>query len=447
VVQNAADKVVESPGGGSDRINSSVSYVLPAEVEMLELTGTGNISGTGNSGNNAIYGNSGNNVLDGGGGVDQLFGGEGSDTYIISSSGGSANETGTTGTDTIRFTGVYGYFVNTAGIENFIIEGTDATTFYANDLANVITGNAAANVIQGMGGADTLRGGAGDDSYYVEQAGDKAIENSSEGFDTVYSSVNYTLAANVEVLILLDGAIDGTGNNGANTITGNSAFNHLNGGAGNDILDGSTGYDTLNGGEGADTYYVSYDAGYANDLILDSGGSDRVYVRSGSYSIEGTSIEYLTLLEGAQSGTGNNLNNALRGNDSANGLSGGDGADSLYGGLGNDTLTGGAGADSFYFDTRPGANADYISDLEAADTIYLSRSVYSALAANGALSAGAFRAGVAPQDADDRILYDSTTGRLFYDSDGAGGFGATWFASVAPGTAVSHLDFTVYTPG
>ncbi|HEX8640658.1 MAG TPA: M10 family metallopeptidase [Allosphingosinicella sp.] len=445
VIQNAGDKVVEAANAGSDRIKSSISFVLPAEVEVLELTGTGNINGTGNSGNNTVLGNSGNNVLDGGGGSDQLFGGEGSDTYIVSTGSGTLNDSGTTGTDTVRFTGVYAYFAGDTTIENFVIDGIDATTLFANDLANVVTGNAAANVIQGMGGADTLRGGAGDDSYYVEQAGDKVVEKASEGFDTLYSGVDYTLAANVEKLVLLDGALNGTGNNGANTIVGNSGYNRLIGGDGNDVLDGGTGYDTLEGGAGADSYYVSYDAGLANDLIIDTGGTDRVYVRSGSYSLEGTSVEHLTLLAGATSGSGNALNNSLRGNDGANSLHGLDGADSLYGGMGADTLSGGTGADGFYFESLNGI--DYLADFEAADTIYLSRAVFSGIAANGTLSAAAFRIGTAAQDATDRIIYNPDLGRILYDADGAGGVGAIWFATVAAGKVLTNLDFSAYTPG
>ena len=49
-----------------------------------------------------------------------------------------------------------------------------------------------------------MAGGKGDDSYYVDNADDKVIEQAGEGVDTVYAKVSTTLSANVENLVLLD---------------------------------------------------------------------------------------------------------------------------------------------------------------------------------------------------------------------------------------------------
>ncbi|MEB2859175.1 hypothetical protein VKY20_26575, partial [Pseudomonas atacamensis] len=65
--------------------------------------------------------------------------------------------------------------------------------------------------------------------------------------DRVFSSIDYTLGANVENLILTGNAINGTGNERDNRITGNALANTLNGGLG---------ADTMIGGDGVDTYYV-----------------------------------------------------------------------------------------------------------------------------------------------------------------------------------------------
>ncbi|MET3431462.1 Ca2+-binding RTX toxin-like protein [Herbaspirillum seropedicae] len=73
-----------------------------------------------------------------------------------------------------------------------------------NVLDNRITGNDRDNILDGMAGADTMIGGKGDDSYYVDNVGDKVIEKAGEGVDTVYATVNTTLSANVENLVLLD---------------------------------------------------------------------------------------------------------------------------------------------------------------------------------------------------------------------------------------------------
>ena len=76
-------------GEGVDAVQSSVSYTLGNNVENLTLTGSANLSGTGNADNNTIIGNSGNNVLSGLGGADVLDGGTGTDTatYATSSAG------------------------------------------------------------------------------------------------------------------------------------------------------------------------------------------------------------------------------------------------------------------------------------------------------------------------------------------------------------------------
>jgi Ca2+-binding RTX toxin-like protein len=60
------------------------------------------------------------------------------------------------------------------------------------------------------------------------------------------------------------------------------------------------------------------------------------------------------------------------------------------------------------------------------------------------LSAAAFRLGAAAADADDRIIYDSATGRIYYDADGSGGGAKVLFAQVAAGTTLTNTDFDCY---
>ena len=88
-VNHASDTVIELAGQGTDRINSSVTYTLPANVENLVLTGTVAINGigngvanvlTGNGAANVLTGGVGNDTLDGKGGVDTLRGGPGKDS-------------------------------------------------------------------------------------------------------------------------------------------------------------------------------------------------------------------------------------------------------------------------------------------------------------------------------------------------------------------------------
>ncbi|MFM6278733.1 MAG: calcium-binding protein, partial [Dolichospermum sp.] len=128
-------------------------------------------------------------------------------------------------------------------------------------------------------GADTLMGGAGNDSYYVDNTADIITEKLNQGTDSVFSTVTYTLSANVENLTLLSGttAINGTGNNLSNTITGNTGNNVLTGGLGNDTLNGGTGADTFVGGVGDDKLYLGSDTTVDNVNYVLGDGRDTVY--------------------------------------------------------------------------------------------------------------------------------------------------------------------------
>jgi Ca2+-binding RTX toxin-like protein len=88
-VDNVGDVVFENVGEGDDAVFSTVSYALSANVEILVLQGSGNLTGAGNSLANQVYGNAGDNALDGGAGIDLLNGGAGHDTLT----GGTGNDT------------------------------------------------------------------------------------------------------------------------------------------------------------------------------------------------------------------------------------------------------------------------------------------------------------------------------------------------------------------
>jgi Ca2+-binding RTX toxin-like protein len=141
-----------------------------------------------------------------------------------------------------------------------VLQGDADLQGYGNSQANDLHGNSGSNLLDGRGGADTMSGGLGNDVYFVDDPGDFVFENANEGSDAVFSTVNYTLTANVETLVLQGGGnLSGTGNALANSIFGNS---------GNNTLDGGGGADVLTGGAGNDTFV--FHAGQANnDTVVD----------------------------------------------------------------------------------------------------------------------------------------------------------------------------------
>ena len=373
-------------------------------------------------------------------------------------------------------------------IENLI--GSDFNDRLTGDSRNnVLTGGAGNDILIGWTGVDILIGGTGDDSYFVSAVSDNLIEKLGEGTDKVNTSVTYTLPAHVENLILRDAlAIDGTGNELANSIEGNAANNKLNGkdgndlligkggnddlqggngndtlngGAGNDLIRGDDGDDTLNGGIGIDqllggfgndTYFVD-DVG---DEVFDVspaaalGGIDKIY-SSVNYRLLST-VENLTLTGTlAINGTGNSLANIIIGNSGNNVLNGGPGNDTLNGGAGNDSLNGGAGTNSLVggigkdiFKFKTANHADMITDFAVVDdTLQLENAVFTALTTTGTLAANQFRIGTKAVDGNDFVVYNSTTGQLLYDADGSGAGTAVPIAMMGVGLSLTNADIVV----
>lgn len=170
----------------------------------------------------------------------------------------------------------------------------------------------------------------------------------------------------------------------------------------------------------------------------------------------GVTIENVICGEAGDSVVGNNAVNNLQGKGGAdvlNGmggndvLAGGNGADRLIGGVGIDKLAGGGGADKFVLNAAASAtNRDTIQDFTVgSDKIQLENGVFAGLTATGALSASRFwsSANGNAHDTDDRILYNSGTGALFYDADGNGGGAKVQIATLSGAPTVSASDFLV----
>src|SRR5262245_5138185 len=170
------------------------------------------------------------------------------------------------------------------------------------------------------------------------------------------------------------------------------------GAAGNDNLEGLGGNDYLDGGKG-------------NDVIRGGDGDDRIYGRAGNDRLQG-----------------------------------GGGNDVLSGDAGNDQLTGGPGNDSFLFAAPLDAvtNVDQIIDYVVGDDkIHLENAVFNKLTSTGALSVDNFVIGSHAENANEFIIYDQTTGGLFYDADGSGPGAQVKFGTLSAGLAMTHSDFLV----
>lgn len=142
---------------------------------------------------------------------------------------------------------------------------------------------------------------------------------------------------------------------------------------------------------------------------------------------------------------GSSGHDVLSGSSAKDILYGYGGPDKLYGKGGNDTLVGGAGRDAFVFDTKPNAktNVDVIRDFnEREDVIRLNDSVYTGLK-SGQLSPDSFVIGTQAGDANDRIVYDESTGSLFYDADGSGSMEAIQFAQVNAALTLTASHFFI----
>ncbi|WP_428664107.1 beta strand repeat-containing protein [Reyranella sp.] len=217
---------------------------------------------------------------------------------------------------------------------------------------------------------------------------------------------------------------------GDDTLYGLAGNDVVLGRDGNDLLDGGTGNDLMVGGAGNDRYYV--DA--VGDVVLEvfpTDGIDTV-VSSIGYTL-GANVEHLVLTgTAAINGTGNAESNMLSGNGAANILSGGAGNDVIDGGAGADRLIGGSGADTFVFSAPLVAGQyDTIAGFNAQeDSMRLSSAVFHAFSPGTSVGNGAFELGSAATSALTRLLYNSASGALLYDSDGQGGAAAIQFASV-----------------
>jgi Ca2+-binding RTX toxin-like protein len=399
---------------GFNVTNIGAATTLTGSAQSDSLTGgIGNDTLVGGAGNDSIIGGLGNDQITAGAGNDTVDGGEGSDIYFVALAADQPTtdviaDTGLTGTDELRFT------------------TTVASTL---TLGSSITG----------------------------------IETIVIGTGTAVAAVTSGATNNNVDASALTTAVSMTGNGGANSLVGGAGADTILGGAGNDTLAGGVGNDTLTGGAGADTFNVT--AG--TDTVTDLGGAtttaDVLTITSGATAnatvtaawtatvattntggtanittsalavnlgtvTGGTAGFNVTNIGAATTLTGSAQNDSLTGGTGNDTITAGAGNDTLIGGLGNDSLTGGAGSDRFILNTTPNAttNRDTIADfVTATDSIWLDKAIYTALSTNTlntAITSAQYLSGagvVAATTVDQHLLYNTTTGILYYDADGS----------------------------
>jgi len=185
-VDNVRDVVTELSSAGSDIINSTISYVLGANTEYLNLIGSAAINATGNGLANTLTGNSGANLLDGGTGADKMAGGAGNDTYYVDNAADSVTEVSSSGGVDKVVSSVN--FILGINIEALSLAGTANANATGNALANVIVGNSGQNKITGGAGADTLTGGSNTDTFIYTALADSTATASDLITDLTDSS-------------------------------------------------------------------------------------------------------------------------------------------------------------------------------------------------------------------------------------------------------------------
>ncbi|HYI48203.1 MAG TPA: hypothetical protein VEX35_07050, partial [Allosphingosinicella sp.] len=380
----------------------------------------------------------GNDILDGGAGADSLNGWAGNDWYFVDNAGDQVFEAAGQGNDRVFASVSYTLTAN-AEVELMTTDfnpGTAAINLTGNERAQVIYGNDGANQLTGGGGGDAMVGLGGSDFFFVNDTRDVIYEAAGGGSDRVFAGVSYTLTAGAEVEMLTTDFNPGTA---AINLTGNALAQAIFGNAGANQLNGGGGADTLVGFGGDDWYFIVG----GNEGVVESagGGSDRIFAGVDYRLQAGSEVELLTTDFNPGTAAIN-----LTGNELANTIYGNAGDNVLDGKGGNDGLVGLGGADTFQFTTALGAgNVDFVYDfVHGTDKIALDDAVFGAgIGTPGTFNANAFHVGTAAHDLDDRILYNSATGQLYFDADGSGAGAAIQFATLGTGLALSASDFQV----
>ncbi|MEH2212487.1 beta strand repeat-containing protein [Nostoc sp.] len=392
-------------------ITAGTNRVSYNNIERLDIRGTAyddNIVGS--NGNDTLSGgNAGNDTIDGGKGDDVLFA-----DYTYASEGITTNfnattNTGsiTTGANRVSYNNIERlYIVGTAHDDNIV--GNSGNDTLSLDLRGNSTGN------------DTIDGGKGDDvlfaDYTYANQGITTNFNATTNTGSITAGTNWFSYKNIERLDIRGTAYD-------DNIVGNS---------GNDTLSAGGGKDTIDGGKGDDLLSVNYSGTFKAMTSTFNATTNTGSITTGINSVSYKNIERLNIL----------------GTDVNDNIVGSNGNDTLCGGYfgGNDTLTGGNGTDTFtvYSYTK---GVDTIDDFNATNELIQLSAYGFGSRSIGSLSANKFTIGTSATTSEERFIYNSATGALFFDQDGsASGFTQVQFAQLSAGLSLTNNNFVFFNP-
>ena len=401
--------------------------------------GLGNDSLLGGAGNDSTQGSDGDDTLDGGDGTDTLDGGAGNDSYIVTA-GDAIVDSG--GVDHVH-----------SSTDWTLQDGLENLTMYAsNEAADFGTGNDLDNTMIAIGGSAALSGMGGND--YLENEGWASLVG-GDGNDTLSSATGFNHlngGAGDDLILTRPGDVPANGEGGS--IVGGPGNDAMFGGAANDRfeLGADYGQDSIDGGAGRDA--ITFENAASGAIVSLAAGTASGGGAGGAGSATLASVEDVY---------GGDFGDRITGDSGANRLVGHsyfffppgdkDANDTLDGLGGNDTLEGGPGADQFMFSVAPGAtNADQLTDfLSAMDKLVLDGSVHADIGPSGNFATQDARfwssATGTAHDADDRVVYNTSTGELWYDANGSGAGGAALIATLQGAPTLAATDIVVINGG
>ncbi|MCW5312857.1 calcium-binding protein [Nostoc sp. KVJ3] len=473
---NAITNIGSIKGG-----TNSVTY---KNIERYSLT----ISGTAYDDN--IVGGNGNDTLSTGtGGNDTIDGGKGDDLL-------SVNFSNATGGITSSFNAITNIGAITEGTNSVTyknIEGLSISGTAYND--NIVGSNGNDTISTTFSGNDAIDGGTGDDLLFIAYdflsdpnvtRGITSTFNATTNIGSITAGTNSVSYKNIERLNISGTNYDDfiVGGNGNDTLSGGDLDNAGNdtiiGGAGNDylkvnysiynnLLDGGDGNDyfnlhntfgnnTLNGGDGNDSLDFSNDSSDfpipSNNLVtqtVDGGTGDDYLSFYNNRVTQGITSTFnaATNIGSITADTDRvNYKNIERLNILGTAyddlIVGSNGNDTLSGGNGNDSLYGGDGIDTFTFSSY-NDGVDSLYDFNATnEVIQVSAVGFGGGLSTPSLKANQFTIGTSATTSEERFIYNSVTGALYFDQDGsAAGFTQVKFAQLSTGLSLTNNNFVV----